>query len=156
MTNDKYFLTRAVKIAGEGIENGAGPFGAVITLDGEIIAEAGNQVVLTGDPTAHAEILAIRQGSSLTGTHDLSSCTLYTSCEPCPMCLGAIYWAGIKKVVYAAGRGDAAKAGFNDDFIYREIALDPADRKISFLNIEDPDALEVFDKWSRYDNKIPY
>ena len=72
------------------------------------------------------------------------------------MCLGAIYWAGIKKVVYAAGRGDAAKAGFNDDFIYREIALDPADRKISFLNIEDPDALEVFDKWSRYDNKIPY
>src|SRR5450759_1011222 len=125
MENDKLFLLRAINIAAAGIKNGGGPFGAVITKEGKIISEAINNVVLTNDPTAHAEILAIRKAASVLKSHDLNKCTLYTSCEPCPMCLGAIYWAGIKKVVYACDRIDAERAGFSDNFIYEEISLDP-------------------------------
>lgn len=156
MHDDRAFLNKAIDIAAEGIENGGGPFGAVITREDVIIAEAGNRVVLLNDPTAHAEITAIRQASGVIGTFNLSDCTLYTSCEPCPMCLGAIYWAGIKKVVYSSNRDDAAKAGFNDRFIYDEILLDPAKRKITFLNLKDEKGDEVFRKWERHENKIPY
>ena len=98
-----------------------------------LVAEASNKVVLSHDPTAHAEVLAIRKASSLLKTHDLSDCVLYTSCEPCPMCLGAIYWSGIKKVVYASDRNDAERSGFSDKLIYDEIILDPEKRKISFI-----------------------
>src|SRR5450759_2933877 len=133
MKIDKSLLLRAVEIAGNGIQNGGGPFGAVVSKDGKIISEAFNRVILTNDPTAHAEILAIRQAASLLKSHDLGECTLYSSCEPCPMCLGAIYWAGIKKVVYASDRIDAARAGFSDNLIYKEIMLDPANRKVTFL-----------------------
>jgi DNA-3-methyladenine glycosylase len=114
MSNDKLFLQRAIKLASENISAGGGPFGAIIVKENEIISEAGNKVVLNNDPTAHAEILAIRQASSLLQSYDLSGCTLYSSCEPCPMCLGAIYWAGIKKVVYSCDRTDAEAAGFSD------------------------------------------
>ena len=156
MENDKIFLLRAVEIAGSGIENGGGPFGAVITRDGKIISEAFNMVVLNNDPTAHAEILAIRQAAKVLRSHDLDKCTLYTSCEPCPMCLGAIYWAGIKKVVYACDRIDAEEAGFSDKLIYEEIMLDPSERKISFLRITDAGGKEVFRKWDELENKISY
>ena len=156
MHDDRAFLKKAIELAAEGIENGGGPFGAVITRDDEIIAEAGNRVVLLNDPTAHAEITAIRQASEVLSTFNLSDCTLYTSCEPCPMCLGAIYWAGIKKVVYSSNRDDAAKAGFNDRFIYDEILLDPAKRKITFFHLKDKKVDEVFRKWEQYENKIPY
>ncbi len=156
MENDKSFLSRAIEIAGYGLENGGGPFGAVITKDGEIISEAFNRVVLDKDPTAHAEILAIRQAASLIGSHDLSSCIIYASCEPCPMCLAAIYWAGIRKVVYASDRHDAARQGFNDDFIYNEIMTDPDKRKITFLHLPHAGGREIFRRWEALENKNTY
>ncbi len=156
MESDNKFLRRAVELARESISNGGGPFGAVITLNDKIISEAYNKVVLSNDPTAHAEVLAIRQAASVLKTHNLDKCTLYTSCEPCPMCLGAIYWAGIKKVFYACDRNDAEKAGFSDSFIYEEISLDPENRKISFIRIDDAGGREVFRSWDELTDKIPY
>ena len=156
METDKQLLFRAIEIAGKGIDTGGGPFGAVISKDGKIISEAYNNVVLTNDPTAHAEILAIRKASALLKSHNLEDCTLYTSCEPCPMCLGAIYWAGIKKVVYACDRIDAESAGFSDKLIYEEIVLDPAERKVEFIRISDTGAKEIFKKWDQLETKIPY
>lgn len=156
MGNDKLFLHRAIEVAVKGIEKGGGPFGALITKDGKILSEAFNRVVLDNDPTSHAEILAIRQASGLLKSHDLSDCTLYSSCEPCPMCLGAIYWARIKKVVYASDRNDAEEAGFSDKLIYHEILLDPSQRKISFIRMTETGEKEVFRKWDEMENKIPY
>lgn len=156
MENGKIFLRRAVEMAMESINNGGGPFGAVITNDGKIISEAYNKVVLNSDPTAHAEVLAIRQAALVLKTHNLDKCILYTSCEPCPMCLGAIYWAGIKKVYYACDRSDAEEAGFSDNLIYEEIALDPQNRKISFIRVNDTGAKEVFRSWENMENKTPY
>ncbi|OFY68172.1 MAG: tRNA-specific adenosine deaminase [Bacteroidetes bacterium RBG_13_43_22] len=156
MTNDRSFLKRAVKIAGSGIKEGGGPFGAVITRDGKILAEANNRVVLSHDPTAHAEVLAIRKACEFLKTHDLSGCILYASCEPCPMCLGAIYWSGIRKVVYASDRSDAEASGFNDSLIYSEIKLDPADRRVSFIHMPDAGGEEAFRIWEQFESKIPY
>jgi len=156
METDKLLLLRAIEIAGKGINNGGGPFGAVISIGDKIISEAYNNVVLTNDPTAHAEILAIRKASAILKSHNLEECTLYTSCEPCPMCLGAIYWAGIKKVVYACDRIDAESAGFSDKLIYEEIVLDPAERKVEFIRISDTGAKEIFKKWDQLETKIPY
>jgi guanine deaminase len=154
--NDRLFLLRAIEIAGISIDCGGGPFGAVISKDDKIISEGHNRVVLDKDPTAHAEILAIRHAASIMKSFDLSECTLYSSCEPCPMCLGAIYWAGIKKVVYACDRVDAEEAGFSDKMIYEEILLDPADRKIVFLRRNIAGGKEVFRKWDQFECKIPY
>ena len=156
MESDKSFLLRAIEIAGKAIIKGGGPFGAVITMGDNIISESYNKVVLINDPTAHAELLAIREAASVLKSHDLGDCTLYTSCEPCPMCLGAIYWAGIKKVVYACDRIDAGKAGFNDNLIYEEIMLEPEKRKITFLRLDDTGCKEVFRKWDELEDKIPY
>lgn len=153
---DKIFLLRAIDLALEGIHEGGGPFGAVIAKDGKKISESFNKVVLSSDPTAHAEIIAIRKAASALGTHDLSECILYASCEPCPMCLGAIYWSGIKTVYYACDRLDAEKAGFNDKLIYDEIRLDPSARKISFIYMNDTGGREVFKMWDSLENKIPY
>jgi guanine deaminase len=156
MEEDRKFLQRAVEIASEGIDINCGPFGAVIVKDGKIIAEASNRVVMNNDPTAHAEVLAIRIASEKLGSHVLTGCIIYASCEPCPMCLGAIYWSGITRVVYAADRKDAAAAGFNDNFIYDEIMIDPARRKVSFVKLEDPASKLVFRKWEDLDEKIRY
>ena len=154
--SDGELLSRAVEIAAGAIKKGGGPFGAVITRDGEIISEAYNEVVYLSDPTAHAEILAIRKACEQTGSHILGDCTLYASCEPCPMCLGAIYWSGIKKVFYAANRDDAEKAGFGDKFIYAEMLLDPEKRLIKFHRLKGIDGKEPFMIWNSYENKIPY
>jgi tRNA(Arg) A34 adenosine deaminase TadA len=156
MENDRKFLLKAIGIAKEGIPKGCGPFGAVLVMENKVISEACNRVILNNDPTAHAEILAIRQASSILHTHDLSECTLYTSCEPCPMCLGAIYWSGIKKIVYSCDRNDAERAGFSDKLIYSEIVLDPSKRKISFIRLPDSEAQEVFMKWDELENKVSY
>ncbi|MBG0858376.1 MAG: nucleoside deaminase [Bacteroidales bacterium] len=156
MRNDKYFLSQAVELARNGIIKGGGPFGAVISKEGEIIAEANNLVVLSADPTAHAEILAIRKASVALKTHDLSGCVIYTSCEPCPMCLGAIYWARIKKVVYASTRLDAAASGFSDNLIYDEMILSPGERKIDFIFFPDAGGKDVFREWDKFEKKIPY
>lgn len=156
MSDDKKFLREAIEIAADGIKNGGGPFGAVISKDGNIIAESNNKVVLNIDPTAHAEILAIREAAGLLKTHDLGGCVLYASCEPCPMCLGAIYWSGIKRVVFASGRSDAATAGFDDELIYNEISLDPSKRQVTFVQVKDNEAEAVFRKWEQYDDKTEY
>ncbi|MCX6333068.1 MAG: nucleoside deaminase [Bacteroidia bacterium] len=156
MKDDRSLLKHAIRIADKGIEDGYGPFGAVIAKDGNIIAQAKNKVVLSHDPTAHAEVLAIRKASSLLKTHDLSECVLYASCEPCPMCLGAIYWSGIRKVVYASDRNDAERSGFSDKFIYDEIGISPSLRKISFIRIQDTEGEKVFKKWDEFENRIPY
>jgi guanine deaminase len=156
MKDDISFLHRAVEIADSGIDKGGGPFGAVIVKDGKILSESYNRVVLNKDPTAHAEVLAIREAAGRLGSHDLDECTLYTSCEPCPMCLGAIYWAGIKRVVYACDRTDAENAGFGDNMIYEELQIDPTERKISFIRLKDTGGKKVFRKWDEKEDRIPY
>ncbi len=156
MKDDFSFLHRAVEIADSGIGKGGGPFGAVIVRNGNILSESYNRVVLNNDPTAHAEVLAIREAAGKLRSHDLGECTLYTSCEPCPMCLGAIYWAGIKRVVYACDRNDAEKSGFGDNMIYEEIQLAPSQRKISFLRLDDEEGKMVFRKWNELEDKTPY
>jgi guanine deaminase len=156
MDNDSSLLLRAIQIAIEGIEKGGGPFGAVIAKDGKILSEAVNRVVLNSDPTAHAEVSAIREAAAVLKSHDLKDCTLYCSCEPCPMCLGAIYWSGITKVVYSCDRIDAAAAGFSDKDIYDEIMIEPDERRIRFVKLDITGGEEVFRKWENHDGKIPY
>jgi guanine deaminase len=150
------FLKQSVKIAIEGIELGSGPFGAIIVKNGIVISSATNRVVASHDPTAHAEVVAIRMASEKLGTHDLSGCDLYCSCEPCPMCLGAIYWSGIINVYYSTGRESAAKAGFNDSFIYDELGADPTERRVKLTRLEEAGGEEVFDKWNLFDGRHPY
>ncbi len=153
---DITYLREAISLAGRNIVDGGGPFGAVIVKNGEIISASGNRVVNNCDPTAHAEVLAIRAAAGKLGTHSLNDCVLYTSCEPCPMCLGAIYWAGIQRVVFAATRYDAAEAGFNDQHIYNEISLDIEKRSVEFINLDASGGREVFRKWISFPGKIPY
>lgn len=153
---DRIFLEKAIETALSGMDEGGGPFGAVIVRAGKVIAKEHNRVVVMADPTAHAEILAIRKASQVLKTHNLAGCTLYCSCEPCPMCVGAIYWAGIRRVLYASGRDDASEAGFIDSLIYDEISADPSQRKISFKLVKLDSAVELFRKWKNSDNKIPY
>src|ERR1035437_419042 len=156
MEKDRIFLTKAIEIASNAISEGGGPFGAIIVKEDKIISEAFNRVVLNNGPTAHAEILAIRQASSVLRSHDLDGCALYSSCEPCPMCLGAIYWSGIKKVVYSSDRTDAENAGFSDKLIYNELMLDPSRRRISFIRLTGSGGEEVFRKWDEMENKVRY
>ncbi|WP_289023601.1 nucleoside deaminase [uncultured Salegentibacter sp.] len=152
-----YFLKRAIQLAEEGMDKGSGgPFGAVIVKNGEIIAESSNRVTSTNDPTAHAEVAAIRQACGKLENFQLEDCILYTSCEPCPMCLGAIYWARPNKVYYALSREDAANIGFDDQFVYDEIALKMDQRKIPFINMMREEGLPVFQKWEAKGDKIDY
>src|SRR5574344_2352707 len=139
------FMMRAIQLSEESVKNGGGPFGAVIAKDNELIAEASNCVTIENDPTAHAEVSAIRRATKKLGTYDLSGCEIYTSCEPCPMCLGAIYWAHLDKIYYANDRKDAAKIGFDDDFIYKEIALQPIDRHKPMEMFMREEAIKAFE-----------
>lgn len=152
----KIFMQRAVELSRRSMESGGGPFGAVIVRDGKIIAEGGNGVTTRCDPTAHAEVTAIRSAAIALDTFDLSGCEIYTSCEPCPMCLGAIYWARLDRMYFANDRQDAAEAGFDDSFIYEEIVLDPDDRTIKGEQIESPEAEQVFSDWKKKEDKIDY
>lgn len=153
---EKKFMTRALEIAAQNIDHKGGPFGAVITKNGQIIAEGTNLVSVLNDPTAHAEIQAIRQACQKLNTFNLSGCELYTSCEPCPMCFSSIYWAHIDKVYFAANHIDAEKAGFDDAFIYDEIKLDYDQRKIPFVEMAHELKVVPFEKWSKLDNKTQY
>ena len=153
---DKFFMVEAINIAQKSIENGGGPFGAVIVKDGKIIGLASNSVTKNNDPTAHAEVNAIRQTCQKLGTFMLDGCEIYTSCEPCPMCLGAIYWAHISKIYYAAGRKDAASGGFDDDFIYKEINIAPATRSIPSIRLMEKEGAQVFNIWNNKIDKIKY
>ncbi len=157
MESKKAFMKEAIALAMSNVEDShGGPFGAVVVKNGEIIGAGANQVTASSDPTAHAEIVAIRQASAHLGTFDLSDCEIYASCEPCPMCLGAIYWAKINKLYYAATKDDAAKANFDDSYIYKEFALPKNERSLSSLQLMRDDAVKVFEAWNNSDNKIPY
>lgn len=157
MNQDEIFLREAIRLAHEGPAQGAGgPFGAVIVKDSEIVGRAFNCVPSTNDPTAHAEVLAIRDACAKLGSFQLEGCTLYASCEPCPMCLGAIYWARPDRVVYAATHADAAAIGFDDQFIYEQIDLPPAQRSIEMQQMLREEALEAFKAYERLEGKERY
>lgn len=153
---DLLFIRRAIALSLENIKRGGGPFGAVITKGGKIISESCNQVTLINDPTAHAEIGAIREAARKLNTFDLSGCCIYVSCEPCPMCFGAIYWARIDKVFFASTRFDAEGIGFDDSLIYEEISRPIKDRKVEFKQLLREEALEAFRAWERSENKVKY
>lgn len=150
------FLQQAVELACENVANGGGPFGALIVKDAQIIAQSGNRVTPNLDPTAHAEIMAIRSACQHLADFQLLDCILYTSCEPCPMCLGAIYWARLKEVYFACNRFDAAEAGFDDSFIYDEIPKQPIARHIAMRYLELEDAGSPFECWNRLADKTRY
>lgn len=151
------FMKEAIRLADEKMRQGVGgPFGAVIVKDNAIIAQGFNMVTSSNDPTAHAEIVAIRNACSALKDFSLAGCVIYVNCEPCPMCLAAIYWAGIEKVYYAATRKDAAEIGFADDFIYNEIANEPSQRTIPSKQLMRSEALNVFKAWEELEDKIPY
>ena len=155
MTN-KELMRRAIELSKMSVQNGGGPFGAVIACNGKIVAEGSNCVTLDCDPTAHAEVSTIRKACKALKTFDLSGCEIYTSCEPCPMCFGAIYWAHLDKIYMGNDRKDAAKIGFDDDFIYQEIALSPEQReKPSEILLRD-EALEAFRMWKEKEDKTEY
>lgn len=151
------FMLRAIELSQLGMESGqGGPFGCVIVKDGKIVGEGSNAVTSSNDPTAHAEVVAIRDACKNLNTFQLDGCILYTSCEPCPMCLGAIYWARPDKVFYANTREDAAAIGFDDDFIYQEINLNFEQRKIPFAQLERENSLKVFNAWKLKTDKTEY
>jgi guanine deaminase len=150
-------MRRAIALSLELMRSGGGgPFGAVIVKDGGIVAEGCNQVISTNDPTAHAEMVAIRLACQALGTFDLTGCDIYTSCEPCPMCLGAIYWARLSCIYYANDRHDAAKIGFRDNFLYQEIPLPLDQRAIPIRPLLRAEGWAAFEEWDRKPDKISY
>lgn len=153
---DKQFMREAIRLADESVKHGGGPFGAVIVKDGEIIAGSSNSVTIDHDPTAHAEVNTIRQACQKLGTFDLSGCTIYTSCEPCPMCLGAIYWAHIDRIFYGNTRKDARDIDFADDFIYEELDRPLDKRTVPIINMLRDEALNSFRLWTEKTDKTVY
>ncbi len=156
MFTKEELMRKAIALSIENVENGGGPFGAVIAKDGEILSTGANRVTHNCDPTAHAEVMAIRNACEKLGTFDLSGYEIYTSCEPCPMCLGAIYWAHLDKIYYGNTKTDAKNIGFDDSFIYDEIDLKPADRKLSSQQLLSEEAIEAFRQWEVKENKTEY
>jgi len=154
---DQAFMARAIQLSLENVSSGrGGPFGAVVVKDGNVVAEAANQVTATNDPTAHAEVMAIRQACQKLGFFELKGCDLYTSCEPCPMCLGAIYWARIDRVYFGNLAADAAKIGFDDSAIYAEIKQPHPEREIPMMQMMREEALAAFRAWEQHPGKIRY
>ncbi len=154
---DKKFIKRAIELSQKGMDNNAGgPFGAIVVKDGEIISEGFNKVTSSNDPTAHAEVVAIRMACEKLNSFQLDGCIIYTSCEPCPMCLGAIYWARPKAVYYACTKEDAADIGFDDQFIYEEIETDIGNRKIKFINLDREEGKKVFNNWAAKEGRTDY
>lgn len=149
-------MQQAIELAVDNVRRGGGPFGALVVKDGIVIATGVNQVTRCNDPTAHAEVVAIREACRVLGDFQLSGCDLYTSCEPCPMCLGAIYWARPARVFFAATHDDAAAAGFDDGFIYRQIALPHSERSIPMIRIVGERSTRPFQDWVNQSNKTEY
>jgi tRNA(Arg) A34 adenosine deaminase TadA len=150
-------MRRAIALSAEKMRAGlGGPFGALIARDGKIVAEGFNQVTSNNDPTAHAEVVAIRAACRALGSFSLQGCEMYTSCEPCPMCLGAIYWARLDRVYYANTRSDAAVIGFDDDHIYREFDKPIDGRAVPFIRLGSEEARQIFQEWLEKPDKIPY
>lgn len=153
---DARFMEMAIRLSEENIDNGGGPFGAVIVKDGEIVSTGANRVVPNNDPTAHAEVTAIRNACSKLGTFNLAGCTVYSSCEPCPMCLSALYWAGVDRICYGNTKDDAKAINFDDSFIYDELELAYKDRSIKCEHFMRDRALAAFRKWDDKNDKVPY
>jgi len=150
-------MNEAIRLSFETMRNNTGgPFGAVVVKDGKVIAHGYNKVVSTNDPTAHAEVVAIREACKALNTFQLDGCEIYTSCEPCPMCMSAIYWARPDKVYYANSKEDAANIGFDDNFIYEELALPYEKRKIPLIRMMDKEAMEAFKEWMSKSDKVEY
>ncbi len=149
-------MREAIKLSVENIDKGGGPFGAVIVKNSEIIAKSANSVTTDNDPTAHAEVNAIRLATKKLGTYDLSGCEIYSSCEPCPMCLGAIYWARLDKLYFGNDKTDAKNIGFDDSFFYEEVTLPHEKRKIVTKQLLPEEAIAAFKKWSNFEDKIEY
>ena len=157
MSTPETFMARAVAISAERMRAGlGGPFGAVIVKDGRIIAEGSNLVTSANDPTAHAEMTAIREACRALGTFSLAGCEIYTSCEPCPMCLAAIYWARLDRAYFANNRTDAARIGFDDSFLYDEVAMPIEERSLPLVHLPSTAAGSVFQEWHDKEDKIPY
>ena len=153
---DIRFMREAIRLADESVARGGGPFGAVVVKDGRILAGASNSVTLDNDPTAHAEVMCIREACRKLGTFDLTGYKIYSSCEPCPMCLGAIYWAHLDCIYYANNRKDAAEIDFDDDFIYRELEKTMAERSVPIIPMLREEALPVFRQWTLKADKTEY
>ncbi len=154
--NDLKFMRKAIAISKKSVENGGGPFGAVIVKDGVVVASSNNQVTKNNDPTAHAEVMAIRKACKKLNTFDLTGCVLYASCEPCPMCLSAMYWAHIDHYFYANQKEDAKSIGFDDQFIYEELDKPVSKRFMPREQILRDEAMEVFRMWTEKEDKIEY
>jgi len=154
--NENGFMREAIRLSRESVKNGGGPFGAVIVKDGEIIAAASNKVTQDNDPTAHAEVSVIREAAKKLNTFNLSGCEIYSSCEPCPMCLGAVYWARLDKLYFANTKQDAKDIGFDDSFIYEEIDLPYEKRTIPNIQILRDEAFEAFKDWEQKEDKTEY
>ena len=150
------FMRQAIDLSIENVRNGGGPFGAVIVRNGEVVATGVNNVVPHCDPTAHAEVSAIRKACQKVGDFKLDGCTIYTSCEPCPMCLSAIYWSGIERIFYCNTKQDAEDINFRDKFIYDELALPMTERRVPAVNIMREEALEAFRDWEDKSDKVEY
>ena len=150
------FLREAIRVASDNVVSGGGPFGAIVVRDGEVVARAANQVTTANDPTAHAEVEAIREACRVLGTFQLEECEIYSSSEPCPMCLGAIYWARPKAVYFANGRDVALAAGFDDDHIYEEFLLAPEERRYPATRLEIDGADEPFRRWAAKEDRVEY
>ena len=150
------FMKRAIELSIQNIKNNGGPFGCIIVKENKIIAEGVNRVTFNNDPTAHAEIIAIRNACKKLNTFNLEKCELYTSCDPCPMCLSAIYWSHIDKIYYGNSRLDASKIGFDDDFIYNELNKDLSSRKIQMKQISQKEAKKAFLDWDKKIDKVEY
>jgi guanine deaminase len=154
---DKNFMRRAIELAQRGIDNNeGGPFGCVVVKNGEIVGEGNNRVTSTNDPTAHAEVVAIRDACQKLNTFQLDNCIIYTSCEPCPMCLGAIYWARPQAIFYACNKIDAAEVGFDDHFIYEEIERPINERQIKTESLLRDEGIKVFENWADKLDKTDY
>lgn len=154
---DMRFMEMAAKIAEENIDNGGGPFGAVIVNEkGEVVATGANRVTADNDPTAHAEVNAIREACRRLDTFSLKGCTVYSSCEPCPMCLSALYWAGVSRIFFGNTQQDADRINFSDEFIYRELEKPRVQRAIPCIHIENRFTIKAFEKWAAKEDKIAY
>ena len=154
---NEQFMSEAIRLAVENVKSGnGGPFGAVIVKDGKIISTGANNVTTSNDPTAHAEVVAIREACKKLDSFQLDGCDIYASCEPCPMCLGAIYWARPENIFFAGTKKDAANIGFDDSFIYEEISLPVENRKIQTVHIDHKDSLAPFNEWKSKEDKIEY
>ena len=154
--NEKLLMQKAIKLSIENVKREGGPFGAVIVKDGIIVSTGVNRVTKNNDPTAHAEITAIRKAARKLRTFDLSGCVIFTSCEPCPMCLSAIYWAHLDKIYYGNSKINAKDIGFDDSFIYNELKLKPANRKITMQCLLPEEAIRAFEDWTEKEDKVKY